>query len=497
MEFTSLTFVLFLLPALVSYYLTSRAYRWVPLLIASYLFCAATDMPHIGILIGLTLFSYWVALKMASATTLELRRRILWAGLTPILITLLSFRLIVPLLPCGALFAIPLGLSFFSLRLVGYLVDVSNGRTNAERHVGPLSLYVAVFPELPAGPIDRAQALLTQLELPPAFGYRQFTSGVKLFAWGLFEKLVIADRLRPFVSAAYDSRGAADGAAYLVATLFFSFQIYCDFSGYSNMAIGLGETFGLKFAKNFDRPYHSRSITEFWTRWHITFSSWLRDYVFLPLVYKVGRALDRLSVPVISGDELAYAVAAVTTMVLAGLWHGAAPHYVGWGVVLAGCMVLSVLTRKFRASIVRVLYGRKRRGLHDAMRVATTFLLVNISWVFFRANSLGDAFHILRSVPGGVVSYLARMLDGLAAHHVQGIGLAEPFVLDQGAFSAMIAVSLVLLLLCVERLQKRGSVRELIGTYPVFVRWPLYLTLVLMIIVFRSPAGQRFIYAGF
>jgi D-alanyl-lipoteichoic acid acyltransferase DltB (MBOAT superfamily) len=395
------------------------------------------------------------------------------------------------------LFSIPLGLSFFALRLASYLVDVSNNAANAERHVGRFSLYVAVFPELPAGPIDRARALLPQLNSPSDFRYRQLASGVKLFAWGLFKKVVIADRLRLFVNAAYDSTGFVDGAAYCVATLFFAFQIYCDFSGYSDMAIGLGEMFGLKFAKNFDRPYLSKSISEFWTRWHISFSSWLRDYVFLPLVYKTDRVLDGRLPYVISEEKLGYAVAAVTTMVLAGLWHGAAFHYVAWGVVIAVYMVVSVLTRKPRRRIARLLYGRRLRGVHDTVKVATTFFLVNLSWVFFRANSLGDAVRILGSTPRGVVSYLSRIFDGLAAGRLTGTDLTAPLSLGLGLFDTLPAVAGVLLLLCVEFLQRRGSVRELIGTFPIWVRWPLYVTLVLAIIVFRSPAGTKFIYAGF
>jgi len=181
-QFNSLTFALFLFPALLSYYLTPRRYRWLPLLIASYLFYAATDALHIWILIGLTLLSFWAALKIEHANTPELRRGLLWTGLAPILIALVGFRCVAPLFPGSALFAIPLGLSFFSLRLVGYLVDVSSKRAIAERRVGTFSLYVAVFPELPAGPIDRAQALLPQLNSPCQFRYTQFTSGAKLFA---------------------------------------------------------------------------------------------------------------------------------------------------------------------------------------------------------------------------------------------------------------------------------------------------------------------------
>jgi alginate O-acetyltransferase complex protein AlgI len=496
-QFNSLTFGLFLLPALVFYYVTPRPYRWVPLLVASYVFYAVTDSTGIAVLIGLTLSSYGIARALSQAKTPANRRRLLWLGLALILLALVGFRSLTALVPGPGAFAVPLGLSFFTLRLAGYLIDVARNTTGAERHLGAFSLYVAVFPELPAGPIERAGSLLPQLQTPADLRYERITSGVKLFAWGLLKKVVIADRLRLFVDAVYDAPGAFDGAAYAVATLFFAFQIYGDFSGYSDMAIGLGEMFGLRFAKNFDRPYSAKSIAEFWTRWHISFSSWLRDYVFLPLVYKTSRAVEGRLPRAISEEKLSYGVAAVTTMALCGAWHGATLNYVTWGVVVGAYMVSSVLTRKIRARIAKRLYGRQRRRLHDAVRIATTFLLVNVSWVFFRSNSLGDAAHMIASIPGGVVSYCLRAFSGLAAGSVAEAGLTAPFRLGQSGFDLLLAVAGVIVLLAVEWLQTRGSVREFVGACPLWVRWPLYVTLVLAIVVFRAPAGTKFIYAGF
>lgn len=497
MQFNSFAFALFLLPTLLIYYVTPRAYRWLPLLAASYLFYAASDARHIVILVGLTLSTYCVALKMHLAKTARLRLRLMWVGLGPIFITLMGFRCLPLAFPVSSLFALPLGLSFFSLRLASYLIDVHRGSASAERHFGAFSAYVGLFPELPAGPIDRAAVLLPQLRSPSGFRHEHFASGMKLFVWGLFKKLVIADRLRSFVDTVYDAPSGFDGAAYGVATLFFAFQIYCDFSGYSDMAIGLGEMFGLRFTKNFVRPYQSKSIAEFWTRWHITLSSWLRDYVFLPLFYKGGRALDGHLPRMISEDKVAYAIAVVSTMVMCGLWHGAGLTFITWGLVLAIFMVFSVITRKLRAKMAKLVYGGRLRGLHDAARVSTTFVLVNVAWVFFRANSLGDAGHIVASIPPGVWSYLCRILDGVRTGRVVGVGLAAPFSLGQSSIDILLALGSIALLLCVEWLQKRGSVREVIGKYPIWIRWPLYVTAVLAVAALRAPTSTKFIYAGF
>lgn len=479
--------------------------RWAVLLAASVAFVAIEDLPHLPVLALLIASTFVAGRALERAEGARARRALLLAGLAPLAIGLVAFR-------AAATFsiALPLGLSFYTLRLAGYLADLFRGAAPAERHAGRFALFGAFFPELPAGPIERGKALLPQLAAPPDLRYESIASGAKLFAWGLFKKIVVADRLRAFVGAVYDNpAGGWDGAAYAAATLYFAIQIYCDFSGYSDMAIGAGEMFGLRLAKNFDRPYQAKTIAEFWTRWHVSFSTWLRDYVFLPLVYRAGRLVDRACSPaprVLARrqEEAAYAFAALTTMGLCGVWHGTAWHYVAWGLVMGAFMVVSVITRKARGRAARRIYAGSLRPLRDPARTAMTFALVCVSWVFFRAGSVGGALEMLAAMPGGMAGWLrgagraaaAFISGGPAAARLEA--LAAPIRLGQHPFDLAVALAGIALLLAVEQLQRRrGSVRGLLGERPAFLRWPVYAALVLAILALRVPAASGFIYAGF
>lgn len=401
MPFHSLTFGAFVLAALAAYYAVPRRARWKALLTASAAYYLTADVRHAWIAAVLIGTSYVTALAAARSASPRTRRAVTWAGVLLIAGVLGVSRA----LGTGSAtsFAIPFGISFLALRLAGYLIDVHRGSVAAETHPGIFTLFAIVFPELPAGPIERAGALVPQLRQPAGFSYADFTSGVRLFTWGLFKKLVIADRLRAFVEAAYDAPQALDGASCAVATVLFAFQIYCDFSGYSDMAIGLGRMFGLRLSPNFDRPYGAKSIASFWSRWHMSLSSWLRDFVFLPLAFRTGRAIDGRLGSAWLENRVAYAVAAFATMAACGLWHGASWTFVAWGMSMAALMVTSVFTRPLRRRSARALGGRWLRPIRDASRVTLTFVLVSATWVFFRAGSVGDAVGILRAIPGGVI----------------------------------------------------------------------------------------------
>jgi hypothetical protein len=277
----------------------------------------------------------------------------------------------------------------------------------------------------------------------------------------------------------------------------FAVQLYCDFSGYTDMAIGVGRMFGLRLAKNFDRPYGAKTIAEFWTRWHISFSTWLRDYIFLPLVYRSDRFLDGRLPKGIDATKTAYALASLTTMALCGLWHGASWNYLLWGQTLGVFMVGSVLTRKWRARVARRVYGGKRRALRDPARTAVTFCLVCVSWVFFRANSISDALHVFGAIPAGVGSYAMAVVRGVITGVPLDNQLVEPLLLGQTPFDLLVAIAAVSVLFFVERMQARGSVTVLVGARPAWVRWPLYAAFVFAMLVLRATGGTRFIYAGF
>ena len=285
---------------------------------------------------------------------------------------------------------LPVGISFYTFQSLGYSIDVYRGEVKPERHFGYFALYVTYFPQLVAGPIERYTHLAPQFRLEQRIEFDRIASGLGLMAWGLFKKVVIADRLSAFVEPVYADPSGSSGAALLVATYAFAFQIYCDFSGYSDLAIGGARVLGHDLRPNFRTPYLATSIADFWRRWHISLSSWFRDYVYIPL--GGGR-----------GSALAITVAVLGTFLVSGLWHGANWTFVVWG-AFHGTLLLGARLRRAKLGTIPASIAG-----HPLARLATivlTFHLVVIGWVFFRAATVGDAFAILGKIlalaPGAV-----------------------------------------------------------------------------------------------
>lgn len=300
--------------------------------------------------------------------------------------------------------AVPLGLSFYTFQSLSHTIDVYRGHTASCRRFVDYLAYLAAFPRLVAGPIVRFHELAGRLA-NRRFELDGLARGCLLFCLGLGKKVLLANPLGTAADAAFaaGSLGAADAWLGLVA---FTFQIYFDFSGYTDMALGLGRMVGLELPPNFDAPYRAASVTEFWRRWHMTLSFWLRDYVFLPVAYASGRRLERWGAAPRREEMLSYAAAAVTTMVLCGLWHGVTWGYVVWGGLHGGWLVLERLV------------ARKRwyRAAPRPFLVAATFAFLTLSWVFFRAGSLGAAGRYLASLVGlGSASEASALVRGLLA----------------------------------------------------------------------------------
>jgi alginate O-acetyltransferase complex protein AlgI len=289
---------------------------------------------------------------------------------------------------------LPIGLSFHTFQSLSYTIEVYRGHQKAERHLGVYALYVMYFPQLVAGPIERPQNLLHQLRARHDFDYRRAVDGLKWMLWGLVKKAVIADSLAKFVNLVYKSPAGRSGPDLVLATVFFSIQIYCDFSGYSDMAIGSSKFLGIDLMENFRAPYFSRSIPEFWRRWHISLSTWFKDYLFVPLggsrVSGVLRLRNLLIVFLVSG-----------------LWHGASWNFVIWGGLHALFMIGSVSLSGARARASSTLRLDAIPVVPAAVQTLFTFSLVTFSWVFFRAASLTDALHVVRGFGQG----WARGLD--------------------------------------------------------------------------------------
>jgi D-alanyl-lipoteichoic acid acyltransferase DltB (MBOAT superfamily) len=351
---------------------------------------------------------------------------------------------------------LPVGLSFYTFQAISRTVDSYRRTFVPQYSIVNYAAYHAFFPQLVAGPIERAQRLMPQFESVRPLDLRTFTSGCLLFAWGLYQKIVVADNCAPIADAVFAAPDGKSAAATLAALLAFTLQIYCDFCGYSNMARGLGRCLGFDLSVNFNLPYFARTPSEFWQRWHISLSTWLRDYLYIPLGgNRKGRSR-------MYGNLM-------VTMLLGGLWHGAAWNFVFWGGFHGAIQVL------FRTLGIDALLERKTffssRGIFIHLGAwASTIALVMVGWVFFVAHSLPDTFTVLRNL-WGTSGYPSDAFATLAAY-------ATPLAL-------------------VEIYQRASGQREILNTGPFFVRYAAAISVVLTIIAFSARGGRQFIYFDF
>ena len=366
---------------------------------------------------------------------------------------------------------LPIGLSFHTFQAMSYTIEVYRGRQKAERHLGIYALYVMFFPQLVAGPIERPQNLLRQFYEKHEVDYDRITSALKRMAWGLFMKVVIADRLARYVNVVYNDPKSFLGLTTIIATFFFAFQIYCDFAGYSHMAIGAAEVMGFKLMRNFDRPYLSRSISEFWGRWHISLSSWFRDYLYIPL------GGNRVTRP-------RWYFNLFITFLLSGLWHGANWTFVIWGALNGFYLITSLITTDLRAAVTKAIGLAQRPALHNVIRILITFCMTTFAWIFFRANNLTDAIHVIsaslhRPIPHEVLPDILR-----------GEGITKLEV----AFDVFLIASLMWF----EAQRGVVSIAERFRAQPAWVRWPAYYAVCMSIwLLGMSGEAKAFIYFQF
>jgi D-alanyl-lipoteichoic acid acyltransferase DltB (MBOAT superfamily) len=347
----------------------------------------------------------------------------------------------------------------FAFRAVG-------GDDQPERHLGIFALFVSFFPQLVAGPIERSNNLLPQFYNKNTIDYERVVTGLQRMVWGFFKKVGIADRLALLVNTVYGDPTQFTGMSLIVATYAFAFQIYCDFSAYSDIAIGAARIMGFDLMENFRQPYYAQSIPEFWRRWHISLSTWFRDYLYIPL------GGSRVSL-------LYWTFILTVVFVVSGLWHGANWTFVIWG-ALHGLFLVAAILWNYATKWINfppILPSVVTSGI----KIFVTFNLVAFSWIFFRANSLADAFYIITHLFAGLELRLGlyRTMPG-------------------GAYEFMIAFIAILLMELVHWLQMtNGSVRLILRGQPLWLRWSGYYSLVLAIIMFGHFGLTQFIYFQF
>ena len=406
MIFNSVHFIIFFIVTTILYYALPHRYRWAFLLTISCYFYMVFKPIYILILAGTIVVDYFAGLFLESTTNPKRKKIFLVASIIANVGVLAVFKYYnfindnltellgvfhikneIPMLRI----LLPIGLSFHTFQAMSYTIEVYRGKQQAEKHFGIYALYVMYYPQLVAGPIERPQNILHQLKEKVVFNYDHIVSGLKFILWGMFVKVVIADRLSIYVDIVYNSPEHHSAISSLVATLFFTFQIYCDFSGYSSIAIGCAKVLGIDLMTNFRRPYMSTSIREFWTRWHISLSTWFRDYLYIPLGgnrVSVYRNMFNL----------------FFVFLVSGLWHGANWTFIIWGALHGFYLMFEIMFDRLLPSV----------KLPRSIRWMLNFVLVAIAWVFFRASNFQTAKQILKNIytfkPGplyiGNASYL-------------------------------------------------------------------------------------------
>lgn len=482
MLFNSLSFAIFLPIVFIVYWALPHKWRWVVLFVSSYYFYMSWNVKYVVLILFTTFISYACAIGLERAEEKRKKKILIVSTMVASLGCLFFFKYfnfasesIAGILNCFSLqvhpvtlkLLLPVGISFYTFQTLGYVIDVYRGEVKAEKNFGKYATFIAFFPQLVAGPIERTKNLMPQILEEHRFDYEKAAAGLRLMAWGFLKKMVIADTIAASVDTVYDSLRLYKGFPLLVVSILFSIQIYCDFAGYSDIAVGTAKLFGIDLMKNFDSPYFATSVRDFWNRWHISLSSWLRDYVYIPLGgNRVSKARNAWNL--------------IVTFLISGLWHGANWTYVVWG----GIHGLAQVAEKFLLQ-KKKKEQQKPGGIRWWTSVLITFVFATFTWVFFRAETIGDAFYVFGNMFQGITNpalYVSQIDVYLGIDKLTLIGM----VLSIGMLLVFDYYSLTVDVL--EKLKEKKTV----------VRWSVYLIFILFLI-FNIPvtSGQEFIYFQF
>lgn len=416
MNFTSIQFAFYFFSVFVLYWFVfSRTYQRQNffLLVASYLFYAWWDWRFLGLILISSLAPYIAARMLEKPLNSSMRKIILFSTLFINLGLLAFFKyygffvgsfikafasigIYLHLTPLNII--LPVGISFYTFTAIGYLLDVYNKKIKAASEPSAFFIFVSFFPQLMAGPIGRATTLLPQFCCQREFKYDKAVDGARQILWGLFKKIVIADSCAVYADRIFTNYESLPGSTLLIGMLYYGMQIYADFSGYSDMAVGMGKMLGIDLMRNFAYPYFSVNISDFWRRWHISLSFWFRDYLFLPIAYYVNREIKSASLLLIKAETWAYAIGIVCTWFLVGLWHGASWNYVTWG-LLHGFMLVSFHLLKLMKKRYKIVNFTRNSKVFKYISLCFTYILVQITWVFFRSETPSAAVSFLTSIP--------------------------------------------------------------------------------------------------
>ncbi len=493
MSFISIAFLFFFVAIVAAYYLCPARWRWLVLLIGSCYFYMAFVPQYLLVLFTIIILDFFLARRIEQSTG-RTRRLYLTLSILSNIGILFVFKyfnffnaniaLVAHLVdwnyaPATLRLLLPLGLSFHTFQSLSYIIEVYRGKYPASRHLGVYALYVMFFPQLVAGPIERPQHLLEQLKsLNIRFSPTRIVSGLRLMVWGLFKKVVIADRLAVAVTYVWAHAAHLPGPSMVLAAIFFAFQLYTDFGGYSDIARGSARVLGIDVVRNFEQPFYSRSTAEYWRRWHISLSTWFRDYFYYPLVYSTHRITR----------AWLYACVLITFLVT-GLWHGAGWTYIIMGGLFGMYIVVGQATKAWRDRAAHVVGLDMVPRVRAALQMLTTFILAGFADIFFRAPSLHEALLFIRDAGSGWGMSVARYWDAY---------IVNPF--DYTGFTTsefLLSIALIVFLMIVDFREQHQRLGALFDAQSLWRRSMLYTSVVLAVVLLGVYGQTAFIYFQF
>lgn len=479
MLFNSLDFALFLpIVFLLYWFATKDNYKLqnILLLIASCFFYAYWDWRFLFLLVVSILLIYYPAKWMMGAGSIKKKRLWLWTGVvfsvgflgvfkyynffvSSFTDLLSGFGVQVNLMSLNVI--LPVGISFYTFHGLSYIIDLYKGRIEEEKSFMNYALFVSFFPLLVAGPIERATHFLPQINKPRTFDYNKAVDGLRQILWGLFKKIVIADNCAVYVNQVFDNYQSQSGSTLLLAAVFFAFQIYGDFSGYSDIALGTARLLGIELLRNFNYPYFSRDIAEFWRRWHISLTTWFRDYIYIPLGGSRGGTWMKIRNTFI-------------IFLVSGFWHGASWTFIAWGAYNALLFLPLILLKQNRKHTDTVAEGRLLPNIKELAEIIVTFLLVVIGWIFFRADTFEKALN-----------------------YIEGIFNLSLFIMPTYITGLTKTIFFIVVLVLVEWIQRnKNHGLELSSIKSHSMKWSIYYIMIAIILEFGANS-QSFIYFQF
>ena len=478
MLFNSIDFGVFLSIVFVLYWFVTKhslKHQNILLIIASYVFYGWWDYRFLFLIALSSILDYGIGIRLKNTINQNKRKTWLWLSIAVNVGCLGFFKYYnffvenfvqafsffgSKLNPATINIILPVGISFYTFQTLSYTVDVYKRKLEATNNIWSFLAYVSFFPQLVAGPIERATNLLPQFYKKRVFSYHKAVDGCRQILWGFFKKMVIADNCAEYANLIFNNSDSYSGSTLVIGAIFFSFQIYGDFSGYSDIAIGVSKLFGFNLMQNFAYPYFSRDVAEFWRRWHISLSTWFRDYVYIPLGGSRGKTITSIR-------------NIILVFLISGFWHGANWTFIAWGLLNALYFIPIFLTSRHRQNLNVVAQNKLMPSLKELLSMLLTFSLTLIAWVFFRADSLTHAMR-----------YIAHMFTST--------------IFKLPAVRPVYLLLLLIMFILIEWFGRKNkyAIEYFLCTKPKLLRWCMYIGIVLSVFIFRGKA-QEFIYFQF